>query len=666
MSDVDLLCVNTLRFLSVDAVERAKSGHPGLPLGAAPMAYVLWDRHLRHNPADPQWWNRDRFVLSAGHGSALLYSLLHMTGYDLSIEDLRGFRQLGSRTPGHPEHGHTPGVEATTGPLGQGFAMGIGMAIAEHHLAARFNREGFPLVDHYTYGLVSDGDLMEGIASEAASLAGHLRLGKLLYLYDNNQVSLEGRTSLSFTEDVAARFSSYGWGVKSVADGNDLDMIDRAIASAKEDPSRPWLISVHTHIGYGSPRQDTHQAHGEPLGPEGTRSTKTKLGWPLEPTFLVPEAARDHMRQALKRGAESQETWSRAFRDYRQAHPEDARLFEQEMRGELPPDWGSSLPPLRPAGTPMATRDASSEAMNSLAKALPRLLGGSGDLSPSTKTYLAGAGDFEAGHRGGRNVHFGVREHAMMAAVNGMALHGGVLPYGATFLVFSDYARPAIRLAALMQTHALFVFTHDSVEVGEDGPTHQPVEQVMSLRAIPGLTVLRPADANEVMAAWRVLVERPGPSALVLTRQRVPVLAETAARASPGVAQGAYILSDTLAGDPRAILIATGSEVPLALEAQRALSQEGMATRVVSMPSWELFEEQGAAYRNSVLPPDIPRISIEAGVTLGWSRYVGPDGQSIGVDRFGASAPGPQVSQHVGLTVAHVMQAVRTALQTRT
>ncbi len=659
MTDLDETCINTLRFLSVDAVEKAKSGHPGLPLGAAPMAYALWDRFLRHNPANPRWWDRDRFILSAGHGSALLYALLHMTGYDLSLDDLRAFRQLGSRTPGHPEYGHTPGVESTTGPLGQGFATGVGMAIAERHLAARFNREGFPLVDHFTYALVSDGDLMEGLASEAASLAGSMHLGKLIYLYDDNHVSLEGGTELTFTEDVLRRFEAYGWHTARVADGNDVEAVAQALVTARGERDRPSLIAVRTHIGYGSPRQDTREAHGEPLGPEGTKATKLALGWPLEPAFLVPDPAREHLGKARARGAALEEEWNVLFQQYRERFPSDAALFERTQRGELPEGWSRALPSFGPTDPPLATRGASEKVLNALASVLPELVGGSADLAPSTMTLLKGLPSFNLEHPEGRNFHFGVRENAMVAALNGIALHGGLRPYGATFFVFSDYARPSLRLAALMRTRIVVVFTHDSIHVGEDGPTHQPIEQLAGLRAMPGMTVIRPADANEVAASWKAALGRPGPVSLILTRQKLPNLPGTADLASEGLARGAYVLSEPAGPAPRAILIATGSEVELALQAQATLAREGLPTRVVSMPSWELFEEQDAAYRAQVIPRNVPRVSVEAGATLGWSRYVGEDGIAIGIDRFGISAPGPAVAKSLGLTLDRVLEAVR-------
>ncbi|HTP53953.1 MAG TPA: transketolase [Thermoplasmata archaeon] len=657
MSDLDSTCVNTLRFLAVDAVEAAKSGHPGLPLGAAPMAYILWDRFLRHNPANPGWPDRDRFVLSAGHGSALLYALLHATGYDLPVEQLRQFRQWGSRTPGHPEHGLTAGVEATTGPLGQGFATGVGMAIAERRLAAEFNRPEAPIVDHHTYAIVSDGDLMEGIASEAASLAGTLGLGKLVYLYDDNHISLEGPTEWAFTESVPHRFESYGWQVLSVPDGNDLGAIERAITTARAETARPSLVAIRTHIGYGSPVADTREAHGEPLGPANLKATKETLGWPLEPTFRFPEDAKAHLRKALDRGRSWEAEWSQRRARFAATFPDRAAEFDRRTAGVLPKGWENGLPSFLPKDGPVATRDASQKAINGLSATLPALAGGAADLSPSTKTVIAGSPDFSAQDAGGRNFHFGVREHAMVAVLNGMALHGGLLPYGGTFLTFSDYARGSIRLAALQQTHLVLVFTHDSIAMGEDGPTHQPVEHLASLRAVPGLTVIRPADANETSAAWRVAVERRGPTALVLTRQKIPVLDATRFPIAAGVPRGGYVLSEPASGALAVVLLATGSEVSIALDAQQQLAGKGVGARVVSLPSWELFEEQEPAYRETVLPSGVPRISIEAASTFGWDRYVGPGGEAIGLHGFGASAPGPVVMRERGITAEHVVAA---------
>jgi transketolase len=657
MTRSDDQVVNTLRFLSVDMVEKAKSGHPGLPLGAAPMAYVLWDKFLRFNPQNPQWANRDRFVLSAGHGSALLYSLLHLSGYDLPLEELEQFRRFGSRTPGHPEHGLTAGVEATTGPLGQGFAMGIGMALAQRYLASRFNRAGYPVVDHWTYALCSDGDLMEGISSEAASFAGTLKVGKLVYLYDDNHVSLEGPTSWAFTENVGARFEAYGWRVMHVEDGNDLGAIEAALRDAREHPEAPQLIRVRTHIGYGSPKQDTKDAHGEPLGPEATRSTKEKLGWPLSPPFLVPPEAEAYRSRCRTRGTAAEGEWRELWLRYAAEYPEPAQQLAQLLDGRVPPGWDASFPTFPAAGAEMATRDASNQVMQVIGRALPGFLGGSADLTPSTRTRLEEAGDFSFDGECGRNLHFGVRENAMVGMLNGLALHGGVLPYGATFLIFSDYARPAIRLAALMGTHLVIVFTHDSIALGEDGPSHQPVEQLPSLRAIPHLTVLRPADANETAEAWRIAVSRAGPVALVLTRQKLPVMDSVAVPLREGVARGAYVARRSSPVAPQVILAATGSEVSLCMAAQQRLAAQGRSSWVVSMPSWEIFEEQPASYRASVFPEGVPVVAVEAARPMGWERYVGHSGRILGLDRFGASAPGPVVLEKLGFSVDRVVDA---------
>ncbi|MBI4301515.1 MAG: transketolase [Chloroflexi bacterium] len=655
--NLDQLCINTIRFLAVDAVEKAKSGHPGTPLGAAPMAYVLWDLFLRHNPNNPNWFNRDRFILSAGHASALLYSLLHLYGYDLPIDELKRFRQWGSKTPGHPEYGLAPGVEATTGPLGQGFAMGVGMAIAERFLAGYFNRPGLPIIDHHTYAIVSDGDLMEGVSSEAASLAGTLKLNKLIYLYDDNHISIEGETDLAFTEAVEGRFEAYGWRVLWVSDGNDLAAIEEAIRVAHAEQERPSIIIIRTHIGYASPKQDTAEAHGEPLGPEAVSATKEALNWPLEPTFYVPDTALAHFRRALKRGAQLEDEWNSQLERYRLDYPEMAELLDRVIAGVLPPSWDAELPSFHPDQGPKATREASGKAMNALAKHLSTFIGGSADLAPSTKTLLIGYGDFGFDEACGHNIHFGVREHAMGGVVNGMTLHGGVMAYGATFLTFSDYMRPAIRLAALMRIHSIFVFTHDSIALGEDGPTHQPVEHLMSLRAIPGLTLIRPADANEAVEAWRLAVQyRDGPIALALTRQKIPVLDPGRYPIAQGVSKGAYVLAKAEGGRPDIIIIATGSEVHLALAAQEALERNNIHTEVISMPSWELFNAQPEDYRAELLPPDVPKLAVEAGVTQGWREYVGEDGDVIGINRFGASAPGAIVYDKLGYNVDHVVQ----------
>lgn len=641
-------------------VERARSGHPGLPLGAAPMAFVLWDRFLRHAPTNPRWPDRDRFVLSAGHGSALLYSLLHLTGYDLPLEELQRFRRLGSRTPGHPEVHLTPGVEVTSGPLGQGFAMAVGLALAERFLAHRFNRDGFPIVDHWTYVLASDGDLMEGISAEAASFAGHLGLGRLICLYDDNQVSLEGPTRLSFSEDAEARFRAYGWSTTHVPDGTDTEAIAKAIQSARDHPETPWLIRVRTHIGHGSPKQDTREAHGEPLGPSAVAATKTKLGWPLEPPFRIPPDVKERFHSAVDRGRAWEAEWDRRVESYARAHPNLADEFRRAIRGELPPGWDRDLPRFEPSGGELATRDAASRLLDLFASRIPTLVGGSADLAPSTKTLIAGETSF--GPTGGRNIHFGVREHAMVGILNGMAMHGGVRPFGSTFLVFSDYARAAIRLAALQRARILLIFTHDSIGLGEDGPTHEPIEHLWSLRAIPGLTLLRPADANETTAAWTVALEREGPVALVLTRQKLPVLDPAKYPTIEGARRGGYILETTPGGPPQLVVAATGSEVHLAREVVETLSREGVRAQLVSLPSLEVFQEQPEPYRETVLPTGIPRLIVEAGSTIGWANWIGERGRVIGLDRFGASAPGPDLFRHFGFTVENLVREAKLLL----
>lgn len=671
-SALDALCINTLRFLSIDAVEKAASGHPGLPLGAAPMAYALWMRHLKHHPANPAWLDRDRFVLSAGHGSMLLYSLLHLTGYDLPLDQIGRFRQSGSLTPGHPERGLTPGVETTTGPLGQGFANAVGMAIAETQLAACYNRPGFEIVDHHTYALVSDGDLMEGVAAEAASLAGHLRLGKLICLYDDNRVTLSAGTAITFTEDRAQRFDAYGWHTETVDDGNDLAAIDAALVNARAEQLRPSLILVRTHLGYGSPnRQDTYQAHGSPLGDAEVHLTKHNLGWPPDPAFHIPAPALAHFRRALAEGRIREAHWNTLFAAYARAFPELAEMLLNSVRGALPDSWDRDIPvfPADPKG--MATRVASGKVLNALAPRVPSLIGGSADLNPSTFTALTGHGDFEAAgmnaldrqgsdgggwSRSGRNLHFGVREHAMGAILNGLAAHGGILPFGATFLIFSDYMRPPIRLAALMRLQVIYVFTHDSLAVGEDGATHQPMEQLAGLRAVPGLLVIRPADANETAVAWRVALEaRERPTALILTRQDVPTIDRLRFAPAEGLRRGGYVLADAPDGRPALILIATGSEVGLALAAHAELLARGVAVRVVSLPCWRLFDAQPQSYQDAVLPKSVgARLAIEAGVSQGWHRYVGDRGDVLGIAGFGASAPGAELMRDFGFTVENV------------
>ncbi|BEQ16057.1 transketolase [Desulfoferula mesophila] len=662
MSDKDLeqLAVNTIRMLAADMVEQANSGHPGMPLGAAPMAYLLWTRFMHYNPSDPLWANRDRFVLSAGHGSALLYAMLHLTGYDLSLEDIKKFRQWGSKTPGHPEHGVAPGVEATTGPLGQGFAMGVGMALAERWLAQTYNRPGYEVVDHYTYAIVSDGDLMEGVASEAASLAGTLKLGKLIYLYDDNHISIEGDTELTYTEDAMARFAAYGWHTQKVADGNDLEAMAAAVEAARAETGKPSITAVRTHIGYGSPKIDTSGVHGEPLGAEAIEATRQALGCKPD-NFCVPNEALKFFRAGQERGVKEQGAWQKTFAAYRGEYPDLAARLQDELAGQLPAGWDSEVPVFA-EGEKIATRAASGKVLNALALKVPNLVGGSADLAPSNKTLIAGSGDMRLGQEpGGRNIHFGVRELGMGAVVNGMALHGGVIPYGATFFVFSDYMRPALRLSAIMGCHSIWIFTHDSIGVGEDGPTHQPVEHLMSLRAMPGFTVMRPAEGNETAAAWRLALEhKHGPVALVLSRQKLPCLDPQAHPIAKGVAKGAYVLQDSKT-TPELILMATGSEVTLALAAAKELAGKGLLVRVVSMPCWELFQDQDQAYKDKVLPPQVKaRLAIEAGTTLGWERWVGDQGAVIGLDRFGESAPGPVVMDKLGFNLDNV---VNTALK---
>jgi len=681
---LDEICINTIRTLSIDAVERANSGHPGLPMGAAPMAYVLWTRHMRYDPANPEWSNRDRFVLSAGHGSALLYSLLYLTGYGLTIDDLQHFRQWGSKTPGHPEFGVTPGVEVTTGPLGQGFGNAVGLAMAERWLAATFNRPNQKIVDHHTYVIASDGDLMEGVSAEAASLAGDLHLGRLIVLYDANQITLSATTNVTFSEDVGARFAAYGWQVQEI-DGMDVSAVDAALTAARADEAHPSLIVARTHIGFGSPNKvDTFQAHGEPLGKNETRLTKRAYGWPEDAEFLVPDEAKQEFAKVRARGEELQAEWQRLMDVYRAEHGDLARDFDRVMAGELPAQWDAKLPVITPKDGEMATRDAGAKAITVIAESVPNLVGGSADLDPSTRTMMKEKGDFQSAHvpeggqtpptqgaaggewgYAGRNIHFGIREHAMTAILTGMAHHGGVIPYGATFLTFSDYMRPSIRLAALSDAHVIYVWTHDSIALGEDGPTHQPVEQLASLRAMPNMTVIRPADATETIEAWRIAMQHTsGPVGLVLTRQKLPVLDRTQLAPASETARGAYVLVDAKPGTrPELILIATGSEVSLALAAHAQLSGEGVRSRVVSMPSWELFEAQPSMYRESVLPAAVgARVSVEAASPFGWERYVGLEGAIIGVNHFGASAPGPDVMKHFGFTVEHVVATARSVL----
>jgi transketolase len=654
--------INTIRFLAADAVQAANSGHPGLPMGTAALAYTLWTRHLRHNPHHPGWANRDRFILSGGHGSMLLYALLHLTGYDLSLDEIKRFRQWNSLTPGHPEYGLTPGVETTTGPLGQGFANGVGFAIAEAHLAAVFNRADFDLIDHHTYALVTDGDLMEGISSEAASLAGHLKLGKLIYLYDDNRITIDGSTDLAFTEDRGARFSAYGWQVLRVADGNDTGEVDQAIQQAKADP-RPSLIICRTHIGFGLPtKQDTSEAHGSPPGDEELNGAKRALGWPEAPRFLIPDEVREFFLEAVPRGAKEEQSWHTLYAEYRERYPGEASELERRLTGQLPAKW--EVPEFKADPKGMATRAASGKVINHLAGELPELLGGSADLEPSNKTWIDGSPSFQADSHQGRNFHFGVREHAMGAIVNGLALHGGLIPYGGTFLVFSDYMRPAIRLSALSHIPSIWVFTHDSVGVGEDGPTHQPVEHLAALRAIPGLVTIRPADANETAQAWSFAIRhRQGPTALALSRQSLPTLDRSRYGAAGGLDRGAYVLADLGSKKPQLILMASGSEVSLIVQAGERLAEEGINLRLVSFPSWELFQDQEQEYRDRVLLPDVPcRLAVEAGVTQGWRKWVGDEGTIIGLNRFGASAPAEKVFEEFGFTVEHVVEKARQLL----
>ncbi len=657
--DLDVLSVNTIRTLAIDGVQKANSGHPGLPMGTAPMAYVLWTKFLKHNPHNPSWFNRDRFVLSAGHGSMLLYSLLHLTGYDLSLDDLKNFRQLGSKTPGHPEYGHTAGVETTTGPLGQGFATAIGMAMAERYLAARYNQPGLSLIDHYTYAIVSDGDLMEGISGESASLAGHLKLGKLIYLYDDNHISIEGTTDLAFSENVLERFQAYGWNTDRVADGNDTEAIEQAIRRA-QGQELPSLIAVRTHIGYGSPnKQDKPSAHGSPLGAEEVRLTKEAYGWPEDKSFYIPDEALSHFRQAVPQGEEWEAEWNHLFARYQETFPELARELQRDLRRELPAGLLDRMPSFD-EGDMVETRAASGKVINAIAPYFQDLIGGSADLAPSNNTHIQDGGDFSVFQPAGRNLHFGVREHTMGAALNGMSLHGGLRVYGGTFLIFSDYMKPAIRLASLMSQPVIYIFTHDSIGLGEDGPTHQPIEQLAALRAMPNILVIRPADANETKEAWKVALQtRDKPIAMALTRQKVPTVP---AHKAKGLAQGGYILEHN-AEHPDLILIATGSEVGLAQAAYRSLAEEGIKVRVVSLPSWELFEAQPQQYQNAVLPPDVTRrIAIEAASPMGWERFVGLNGKIIGMSTFGASGKIEDLMPHFGFTPEHVIEEAHNLL----
>ncbi len=665
-TELDQLCINTIRTLSMDAVEKAKSGHPGTPMALAPLAYLLYSKVLKHNPADPQWPDRDRFVLSCGHASMLLYSSLFLFGYGLSLDDLKQFRQWGSRTPGHPEHGHTPGVETTTGPLGQGIANAVGMAIAERHLAAVFNKPGHEVVDHYTIGICSDGDLMEGMSHEAASLAGHLGLGKLIFFYDDNHITIEGSTDLAFSDDTAERFQAYHWHVQKVADANDLAALEQAAIAAKAETTRPSLIIVRSHIGYGAPtKQDKASAHGSPLGKDDIAGAKRFYGWPENETFRVPSDALDHAREAVGRGRTAQAAWDTKMAAYAKAFPELSQQLRAAWAGALPDGWEKSLPQFTPKDGDMATRAASGKVINALAPVVKTLIGGSADLAESTLTLMTKEEDFEAATPAGRNMHFGIRELGMSAVLNGMYLHGGVRPYGASFLVFTDYARPALRLAALMGIAPIWVFTHDSIGLGEDGPTHQPIEHLASLRAIPNMTVLRPCDAAETAAAWEAaLKQTTGPIIMALTRQKLPTLDRTVMAPASNLARGGYVLAEAQGGKPRAILIGTGSEVSICLAARELLEKEGIATRVVSMPCVEYFEKQPATYRDTVLPPAVTiRVSVEAGVTMGWEKWVGAKGAMIGIERFGASSPYEKIYQELGLTSDKVAERVRALAQ---
>lgn len=661
MQTIDQVAVNTLRFLSIDEVEKAKSGHPGFPLGTAPLMYTVWDRFMNYNPKDPNWFNRDRFILSPGHGSALYYAMLHLAGYDVSIEQLKNFRQWGSITPGHPEYGVTPGVDASTGPLGHGFAMGVGFAIAETMLAAKYNKPGFEVVNHYTYGLTSDGDQMEGVASEAASLAGTLGLGKLIYLYDDNHITIEGDTEIAFREDVGKRFEAYGWQVLRVADSEDIDALENAIKEAKADTEHPSLIIVRTHIGYGSPKQDNASCHGEPLGAEGVAKTKEAADWPVGQSFYVPVTVRKHFDDKLAACAEKQAAWEALLADYKVVYPELGRELEERIKGDVLVSR-SDLEAVFNDIEGISTREAGGEVLQKLSMQLPQLVGGSADLGPSNKTVMKTCGYYSKDDRTGRNIHFGVREHAMGKALNGIALHGGFIPFGGTFLVFADFMRPAVRMAALMGLRSIFVFTHDSIAVGEDGPTHQPVEHAMSLRVIHNLCVIRPADALETAMAWQTAcLNQHKPTALLLSRQKLPVLHKYAAVIHDNAGKGAYVL-DAGQGEAKAVIIATGSEVHLALEAQAKVAEEGICVSVVSMPSWDMFEMQSEEYKKSVLPEGLPKVAVEAGVTLGWSRYTGSEDNVIGINKFGASAPGGTVMKEYGFTAENVAAKVKSLL----
>jgi len=672
IDNIDQLSINTIRFLSVDGVQKANSGHPGMPMGCAPIAYILFTKFMKHNPANPKWLNRDRFVLSAGHGSMLLYSTLHLCGYNIPMEQLKLFRQWGSITPGHPEFGLTPGVETTTGPLGQGFANAVGMAIAQEYLAAKFNKDDIKLLDHYIYGICSDGDLMEGISHEAASLAGHLKLGKIIFFYDNNGITIDGSTSLAFSEDVGKRFEAYGWHVQHVEDVNDLNAIETAVKNAQAANDKPSIIVTKTHIGFGSPhKQDTSGAHGSPLGEEEVKLTKKNLGWPEEPAFFVPDEVRKHFKTIVISGKEEENKWNLLFIKYREKYPEESKLFIDMMNGDLGDEWKSKLPVFKDDGKKLATRAASGKVLNSIAASLPALIGGSADLEPSNNTYLKEYKNFSAENRSGRNFHFGIREHGMAGILNGMAAYGGIIPYGGTFLIFSDYLRPAIRLGSLSKIRPIYVFTHDSIGLGEDGPTHQPIEQIASLRAIPGVVIIRPADANETSYAWQAAIEHKGsPVALILTRQGLPVLDQGKYPSAKNLLKGAYTLWESTPsgkdskGTPELILLASGSEVSITLKAAGILESEGIKVRVISFPSWELFERQSKEYKDSVLPPSVKaRVSIELGIKQGWEKYTGDSGESISIEKFGASAPIEILMEKYGFTTENIVETAKKALK---
>jgi transketolase len=665
--DLDLLCINALRILAMDAVQKADSGHPGTPMALAPIAYVLYTRHLRHDPADPAWPGRDRFVLSCGHASMLLYGALYLSGYDLSLDDLKNFRQWGSRTPGHPEYGHTPGVETTTGPLGQGVGNAVGMALAESHLAAIFNRPANAIIDHRTYFICSDGDLMEGVSQEAASFAGHFQLGKLIGFYDDNHITIDGSTDLTFSDDVERRFESYGWHVLRVSDVNDLDALDTAIAAAQAETTRPSLIICRTHIGYGSPhKMDSAKAHGEPLGVAEVELSRQTLRWPWDEAFYVPPEAIAHWRRARDAGREAHEGWQMRYAAYQQQHSAPAAELDRRLRGVLPAGWDADIPTFNAENGNVASRAASGTVLNAIAARVPELIGGSADLTPSNSTALAGIRNYDPTDRAGRYLHFGIREHAMGAILNGASLHGGLIAFGGTFLIFSDYMRPPIRLAALMRRRSIYVYTHDSIGLGEDGPTHQPIEQLSALRCIPNNTVMRPGDANETAEAWRFAMTHPdGPVALVLSRQKLPFIDRTRYASARGVARGAYVLADAPGGAPQVVLLASGSEVSIILDAQTQLAAAGIRARTVSAPSLEVFARQSEEYRSTVLTAGVPRVAIEAAHPMSWYQWVGGNGTVIGLDHFGASAPAPRIYQEFGLTAAHVIEAAKALLATR-